>query len=45
VAATHCPNSSTVVTGCEYDVDLSFGASNDTARFALDNYIYTITRE
>ncbi len=35
----------TVVTGCEYDVDMSFGASNDTARFALNNYIYTITRE
>ena len=35
----------TVVTGCEYDVDMSFGASNDTARFALNDYIYTITRE
>jgi hypothetical protein len=35
----------TVVTGCEYDVDVSFGASNDTARFALNNYIYTITRQ
>ena len=34
-----------VVTGCEYDVDLSFGADNDTARFALNDYIYTITRE
>jgi len=35
----------TVVTGCEYDVDMSFGTSNDTARFAINDYIYTITRE
>jgi hypothetical protein len=35
----------TVVTGCEYDVDMSFGADDNTARFALNNYIYTITRE
>jgi len=35
----------TVVTGCEYDVDMSFGADNNTARFALNDYIYTITRE
>jgi hypothetical protein len=35
----------TVVTGCEYEVDFSWGASNDTARFALNDYIYTITRE
>jgi hypothetical protein len=35
----------TVVTGCEYEVDFSWGASNDVARFALNDYIYTITRE
>jgi hypothetical protein len=35
----------TVVTGCEYEVDFSFGASNDVARFALNNYIYTLQRE
>jgi hypothetical protein len=35
----------TVVTGCEYEVDFSFGADNNTARFALNDYIYTITRE
>lgn len=35
----------TIVTGCEYEVDFSFGADNNTARFALNNYIYTMTRE
>jgi hypothetical protein len=35
----------TVVTGCEYEVDFSFGADNNTARFALNDYIYTLTRE
>ena len=35
----------TVVTGCEYEVDFSFGADDNTARFALNDYIYTITRE
>jgi hypothetical protein len=35
----------TVVTGCAYDVDVSFGAGNDTARFALNDYIYTLVRE
>ena len=35
----------TVVTGCEYEVDMSFGADNNVARFALNDYIYTITRE
>ena len=35
----------TVVTGCEYEVDFSFGADNNTARFALNNYIYTLKRQ
>jgi hypothetical protein len=35
----------TIVTGCEYEVDFSFGADNNTARFALNNYIYTMTRQ
>ncbi|HVZ02446.1 MAG TPA: hypothetical protein VHA35_23270 [Dongiaceae bacterium] len=42
---THDTHFRTVVTGCEYDVDMSFGADNDVARFALNDYIYTITRE
>ena len=35
----------TIVTGCEYEVDFSFGADNDTAKFALNNAIYTLKRE
>ena len=35
----------TIVTGCEYEVDFSFGADNDTARFALNDYIYTMKRQ
>jgi hypothetical protein len=35
----------TVVTGCAYEVDFSFGADDNTARFALNDYIYTLTRE
>jgi hypothetical protein len=35
----------TVVTGCAYEVDFSFGADSNTGRFALNDYIYTITRE
>jgi len=35
----------TVITGCEYAVDFSFGADNDTAAFALNNAIYKLKRE
>ena len=35
----------TVITGCEYEVDFSFGADEDTAKFALNNYVYTMKRE
>jgi len=35
----------TVITGCEFDVDMSFGADDNLARFALNNTIYTIRRE
>jgi hypothetical protein len=35
----------TVITGCEYEVDFSFGADDDTAAFALNNFIYTMKRE
>jgi hypothetical protein len=35
----------TVITGCEYAVDFSFGADNDTAKFALNNAIYTLKRQ
>jgi len=35
----------TVLTGCEFTVDFSFGADNDTAMFALDNALYTLKRQ
>jgi hypothetical protein len=35
----------TVVTGCEYEVDFSFGADDNTAKFGLNDYIYTLKRE
>ncbi len=35
----------TVLTGCEFAVDFSFGADNDTAMFALDNAVYTLKRQ
>jgi len=35
----------TVITGCEYEVDFSFGADNDTAKFALNNAVYTLKRK
>ena len=35
----------TIITGCEYAVDFSFGADNDIAKFALSNTIYTMKRE
>jgi hypothetical protein len=35
----------TVVTGCEYEVDFSFGAADDTAKFALNNAVYTLKRQ
>jgi hypothetical protein len=35
----------TVITGCEYEVDFSFGADEDAAKFALNNYVYTMKRE
>ena len=35
----------TVITGCEYEVDFSFDADNNTAKFGLDNAIYTLKRE
>jgi len=35
----------TVITGCEYEVDFSFGADNDTAKFALNNAVYTLKRQ
>ena len=35
----------TVITGCEYAVDFSFGTGNDTAMFALNNALYTLKRE
>ena len=35
----------TVITGCEYEVDFSFGTDNDTARFALNNAVYTLKRQ
>ena len=34
-----------VITGCEYEVDFSFGADNDTAKFALNNAVYTLKRQ
>jgi hypothetical protein len=35
----------TVVTGCEYEVDFSFGADNDAAAFGLNDHVYTLKRE
>jgi hypothetical protein len=35
----------TVITGCEYEVDFSFGADSDTAMFALNNAVYTLKRQ
>ena len=35
----------TVLTGCEFAVDFSFGSDPDFGAFALDNYIYTLTRQ
>jgi hypothetical protein len=35
----------TVLTGCEFAVDFSFGADQDTAMFALDNAVYTLKRQ
>jgi hypothetical protein len=35
----------TVMTGCEFAVDFSFGADNDTAMFALDNAVYMLKRQ
>jgi len=34
-----------VLTGCEFAVDFSFGADNDTAMFALDNAVYRLKRQ
>ena len=35
----------TVITGCEFAVDFSFGSDPDLAAFALDNYIYRMKRQ
>ena len=35
----------TVITGCAYEVDFSFGDDNDTAKFGLDNAVYTLRRQ
>lgn len=35
----------TVITGCEFAVDFSFGDDQDTAMFALDNAVYTLKRQ
>ena len=35
----------TVLTGCEFAVDFSFGADPNVAMFALDNAIYTLKRQ
>ncbi len=35
----------TVMTGCEFAVDFSFGEDKDTAMFALDNAVYTLQRQ
>ncbi|GAB2176010.1 hypothetical protein [Dongia sp. agr-C8] len=35
----------TVLTGCEFAVDFSFGEDKDTAMFALDNAVYTLKRQ
>jgi hypothetical protein len=35
----------TVLTGCEFAVDFSFGEDKDTAMFALDNALYMLKRQ
>ena len=35
----------TVLTGCEFAVDFSFGEDKATAMFALDNALYTMKRQ
>lgn len=35
----------TVVTGCAYEVDFSFGADPNTAKFGLNDYVYTLRRQ
>ena len=35
----------TVITGCEFAVDFSFGEDPDTAMFALDNAVYMLKRQ
>jgi hypothetical protein len=35
----------TVITGCEFAVDFSFGSDPKVAQFALDNYVYTLQRQ
>jgi hypothetical protein len=35
----------TVLTGCEFAVDFSFGEDPDTAMFALDNAVYMLKRQ
>lgn len=35
----------TVMTGCEFAVDFSFGADKDIAMFALDNAVYVLKRQ
>lgn len=35
----------TVITGCEFAIDFSFGADNDIAMFALDNAVYLLKRQ
>jgi hypothetical protein len=35
----------TVMTGCEFAVDFSIGADNDTMMFALDNAVYVMKRQ
>ena len=35
----------TVLTGCEFAVDFSFGTDKNTAMFALNNAVYTMKRQ
>jgi hypothetical protein len=35
----------TVLTGCEFAVDFSFGEDKNTAMFALNNAVYTLKRQ
>ena len=35
----------TIITGCEYAVDFSFGEDKNTAMFALNNAVYTLKRQ